>query len=480
MPLSIADAELRVYHPNADQPHVSIPGRDLDSVTITERGQGAIDQGSFTIPNDHGRYDGVDITAGDRLELWLQLAGESQLNQFWTAVAKPPRITLAGGTRRSIEIGARDFVSAVLSWRRPYVDFEDAPIAGSPDAIVDSLLREEAPEIDRSQIGTVARETDTFVNGRDLRTVLVEDLAPIADAVIAQEGTALVFEPLQDVSVKYSLMPEDLRGSIDISGNDDDLATLVRVDGGTAHDTDDEQLSQSATTRVTRSDRIMTQVQTRKSEVDRVQVWTDPDDTSPDKLAVRLQSDRGGAPVAVELTESDIASKRLSPEFLADGGLTTFLLPSHTLAPNDNPWVIVEATGSTGHLVGTDGNGNLTYQAEYPYPLLTRARDEGAAGEYRRRDHRIRDDTLGTFAAVRDTARSHLQHNTAPTRTIDGEAESVRAHRLQPGDIVDTGVGDWSGAPVTGTYLVTRRSTTIDAESTMLSTELSLQEASSL
>lgn len=469
-----------MFKPNATGPYTVVPGSDLNRVEITERGQGEIDQGSFQIPNHTGTYDDVDITTGDRLELHLQLAGEDTLSPYWTAVAKPPSYALEGGTRRSIEVGARDFVTAVLSWRQPYEDFENQQIAGTADSIVNTLLRDHAPEIDRSQIGVVERETDTFVNGRDLRTVLVEDLAPVADAIIAQDGTALVFKPLPQVSVKHSLTPEDFRGGIDIGGSDDELATLVRVDGGTAHDADDSQLTQTSTTRVTQSDRVMTQVQTRKSEIDRVQVWTDPDASSPDKLAVRLQSDRDGAPVDVDSAESDIASKRLSPEFLAEGGLTTFLLPSHTLAPNDNPWVIVEATGDTGHLVGTDGSGNLTYEAEYPYPLLTRARDEGAAGSYRRRDHRIRDDTLGTFAAVRDSARSHLQHHNAPARSVSGAAESLRAHRLQPGEIVDTTAGDWSGAPVSGSYLVTQRSTTIDAETAMLTTDLDLQEASSL
>ena len=480
MPRKLADAELRVYEPNAQQPHLDIPGEDLAGVEISERGQGEIDQGSFQIPNDHGRYDDADITTGDRLELYLQLKGETGLNQYWTAVAKPPSVTLEGGTRRSIEVGARDFVTAVLSWRQAYQDFEQRQIAGTPDSIVNTLLADQAPEIDRSQISTVERKTDTFVNGRDLRTVIVEDLAPVADAVIAQDDQALVFRPLRDVDVKHSLTPEDFRGGIDISGSDDDLTTLVRVDGGTAHEADDQQLTQTTTTRVTKTTRAKVQVETRKSEIDRVQVWTQPDVDSPDKLVVRLQADRGGQPVNITSAESDIASKRLSPEFLAEGGLTTFLMPSHTLPPNNDPWVIVEATGDTGHLVGTNDAGTLTFQAEYPYPLLTRSIDEDAAREYRRRDHRIRDDTLGTFAAVRDSARSYLQHHNAPTRTVGGEANSLRAHRLQPGDVVDTTPGDWKGSPVTGSYLVTQRSTSIDADGTQVTTDLDFQEASSL
>lgn len=479
MPRQIADAELRVYEPRAEQPHLTVPGGDIGRIKIDERGQGEIDQGSFQIPNDSGKYDGVDITTGDRLELHLQLAGESGLSQTWTAVAKPPTWTLEGATQRSIDIGARDFVTAVLSWRQAYDGFDRRAISGSPDAILNSLLAAEAPEVGRGQIATVDKTTDLFVNGRDLRSILVEDLAPVADAVIAQDGTDLVFKPLPEVEVKHSLTPRDFRGTVQIDGADAELATLVRVDGGTAHDTDDSQLTQTQTERVTRTSPATTQVQTRKSEIDRIQIWTKRDSSSDDSLSVRLQADRGGQPVEIESGESDIASRTLAPQFLEDGGFTTFLLPEHTLAPGDDPWIIVESDGDTGQLVGTNDAGDLAFQAEYPYPLLTRARDEEAAREYRRRDHRLRDDTLGTYTAVRDRARSYLEHHNRPTRSISGEAESLRATRLQPGDIVDTTAGNWHGSPVTGAYIVTQRTVAI-SDGAQLSVDLSLQEARSL
>jgi len=129
-------------------------------------------------------------------------------------------------------------------------------------------------------------------------------------------------------------------------------------------------------------------------------------------------------------------------------------------------------------IANTDGSGNLTYTASYPYPLLTRARDSGAAGEYRRRDERITDDSLGTFQAVQDKATSRLRHATSPAWQISGEAESLRAHRLTPGDLVDATATDWQGAPVDGTYICMNRSTIY--EGTRLTTELTLQEASSL
>lgn len=479
MSRSVVDAELRVFHPRAEEPHEVVPGRDLSQVKIEERGQGEIDQGSFVVANDDGAYDGVDVTAGDRLEFYVKIAEEPKMSQLWTAVAKPPTWSLDGGRQRSVEIPARDFVFAVLSWRLAFDGFDDRSIAGGPDAILNRLLAAEAPEVGRSQVADVPQTTDLFADGRDLRSIVVEDLAPLSDAIVAQDGTDLVFTPLADTDVTHALTPEDFRGSVQVSGDDAELATLIRVDGGTAHETDDAQLSQTGTERVTRTEMKTARVQTRKSEIDRIQIWIQRDPDSTDSLTVRLQADRDGQPVSLSSGESDIASRTLAAEFLSDGGFTTFLLPDHTLAPGDDPWLVVQADGETGHLVGVDDTGALAFQAEYPYPLLTRNRDEDAAREYRRRDHRIRDDSLDTFESVRDKARSYLIHHDRPTRTLSGEAESLRAHRLQPGDLVDTTVGDWHGAPVSGAYAVTKRTATID-ERSRLSVDLTLQEARSL
>jgi hypothetical protein len=480
MSRTIVDAELRVYKPGASDPALNIPGGDIDTAELTERAGGRIDQGQFDIENTHGRYDDATITTGARLEFDTQLEGEASLTRRWTAVAKPPKYSLSGSRMRSISIPASDFATQVLEWRQAYRDFEQRQISGSLDAIVETLLEAEAPELDRSKIASVPQATDLFANGRTLRELIVEDLAPIADAIVAQDGTSLIFEPLADVDVKHALTPGDFRGEVSVDGRDDSLTTLVRVDGGTAHEIDDEQPTQSSTTRVTNTDRITAQVQTRKAEVDRVQIWTNPDSSTSDDLVVRLQADRGGSPVAVGNTQSDLARRRLSSGFLDDGGWTTFLLPDHNLNPGESPWLIVETTGSTGHDVGVDGSGNLAYKAEYPYPLLTRSLDGDAQSEYRRRDHRIRDDSLDTFAGVRDTARAHIRHNNRPTRRISGTAESVRAHNLSPGDAVGTTAADWQGAPVSGEYLVTERKTSYDGERNRITTTLTLQEAESL
>jgi len=476
----IADASLEVFKPTNDSstPDLTIPGSDLEAVSIDARIQDAKDKGTIDIDNSGAQYFG-EITSGDRLVFETQLAGETSLTRQWTAIARTPEQTLEGGRRFALSVPATDFVFTVLSWRLAYQTFDDAPIAGSNDAILDTLLSEEAPEIGTSQIGTVTQTTDAFLNGRYLFDVVVEDLADIADVVVAQDGTDLVFKPLSGLSVKHALEPTDFRGSISVSGSDDELANLIRVDGGTDHASDASQPVQDGYERVTDTSRLTTQIETRKSEVARIKIHTKPDPNSSDGISVRLQADRDGAPVAVGDTQSDIARRTLADDFLAADGLTTFIMPAHSLAPQAFPWLIIEADGADGHDIGIEtSSGAPTYEAEYPFPLLTRLPDADSQREYRRRDHRIKDESLDSFPAVRDKAQSYARHHSAPDRTLSGEAESIRAHNLQPGEAVD--LAGWGDVGVSGTWLCLERSLTYDGESNRLSTELKLQDVTTL
>lgn len=472
----VADAQLDVFKPGETEPFLTVPGDDLETVETSERIQDAMDSGAMTIANHDAGYSG--ITTGDRLEFKVQLAEETQLETHWTAVARTVTDSLEGGRRQRLEIEATDFVFTVLSWRLAYETFDGDPITGSSNAILDTLL-EEAPEIGTGQIATISTTTDGFYNGRDLLSIVTEDLAPIADAIVAQDGTDLVFKPLADISPTAALAPTDFRGGVGVSRSDEQMANLVRVDGGTDHDSDAEQTVQDGTERVTDTNRVTTQIETRKSEVDRVLVHTVPDATSSDGITVRLQADRGGAPVDADDPTSDIAKKTLAAEFLAEDDWTTFILPAHTLAPQAFPWLIIEANGPDGHEIGIDtSTGEPTYRAEYPFPLLTRIPDAQSQQEYRRRDHRIKDESIDSFTAVQDKARSYLRHHNGPERTLSGEAETVLAHSLSPGDAVT--MREWDRVGVSGTWLVRERETSFNAGSNRLSTTLTLQEAVSV
>ncbi|WP_459191818.1 hypothetical protein [Halosimplex sp. J119] len=478
MPRTVADAELEVYAADngTDSPDVVIPGDDIQRVK-TKRRIGALkDTGSLDLSNTHGKYDRETLTTGDRLVWRTRLEGEASLSDRWTAIAGVPEHSFGAGTQRTISVSLTDFVFGVLDWRLVYNSFESTPISGSPDAILETLLSNKAPEIGQSQIQSVGTTANYFSSGTSLFEI-VGDLQTLSDAVVYNDGRDLVFRPLGDITTQWQLQRGrngDIRtGSV--SGADDDLANVVRVDGGTSQAVDDEQTTQSNYTTVTTSSRLTHQLSTRKSEVDRIEVWTRTTG-SGEQLTVRLQKDDGGAPVAPSDQQSDIVNKTLDSTFLADDGYTTFIFASHTL-PESNPWVIIETDGSSGQEIGTDGSGAPAYRAYFPYPLDIRARAGGSIDEYRRREDRIRDDELETLAAAQDTAEAEVGKRGAPRLTISAPAHSVRAHNLTPGDAVDV---DWPREGVQGPVVCTQVQETHSAGSNRLETTLTFEQQSTL
>lgn len=488
MTLELEAVEIDITPPGSDSPTATIPDEVIGSITIGERINDRMDNCSISFDNTMagsgwgeskwgvGSWSGPtninEITTGDRIDIKTQLRGESSLVREWTGIVRNPTDTIEGGNVALREVDATDFVFTVLSFRRTFENFENKPIAGSSDAILDTVIDREAPEIDRSGIVEVDDVADMFADGKTLFSIVVGDLRSEADAVVAQDGDTLIFEPLTNVSADTTLTQDDFYAGIEIDRNDQDLVNNVRVTGGRDHASDDEQTTQSTTQRVTDSNRVVQQLQTRKSEIDRFQLYTKRDANSDDNLRVRIQAERNGSPVAIGDQNSDIARKSLEAELIADDGYTEFVLPRHTLGGSEPPFVIIESNGSTGHDIGTDGNGTPTYRAEYPFDLVAQILDESSQQQYRRRDTRIEDDALRTERAVKTRAQTELRRNNRPALTVSAEAQTPTAHRLSAGDAVT--LSGFDRFDVDTTYIVSERS--VDIAGGLLNTSLTLQD----
>jgi hypothetical protein len=281
------------------------------------------------------------------------------------------------------------------------------------------------------------------------------------------------------VTPQFSLTPDDLHTPITVNRIDDELINRVRIDGGTDAALDDAQPTQNGTVRVDDSNRRIFQVQTRKSELDSIEIFTDPDPNANDGVVVRLQAARNGQAVAPNEPESDIAQRELAPSFLASSDFTEFKLPDHDLAPGEDPFVIVEGAGSTGHDIGVDTNtspNEVAYRAFFPFPLIARIADGQSVSEFRRRDLRRRDDQLENEQAVEDAVQSVLRHRTEPKRRLSASAATPRAHQLRPGQAVS--VTDIPVSDVSGDYIVTERGT--EFQGTQLRTDLTLEDADTI
>jgi hypothetical protein len=371
-----------------------------------------------------------------------------------------------------VDIEATDFVFSALSFRTSDGSFTNTDVGN----IVTSLVGAAAPEVGRSQIESVGRDISISVNGRKTLDVITQDLQPAGDAIVAQDGTDLIFEPIGTVTPQFNLTVEDLHTPISVQRVDDELINRVRIDGGEDSAVDDEQLTQTTTTRVDDSTREIFQVASRKSELDSIEIFTVRDPQATEGLIVRLQAARNGSAVAPTDQTSDVARRELAPSFIAQNGFTEFLFPDHSLAPAENPFIIVEGVGSTGHEIGTDSNGNVAFSAKFPFPLLARASAGDSVEEFRQRDLRRRDDQLSNADAVENAAKAALRHRSQPKRRISANAATPRTHRLRPGQAVR--VSDIPVTDVSGTYLITERTTSFDG--VRLDTDLTLEDTTTL
>lgn len=476
MTLNVLDAALDVYEPGnsstarADA-DLTVPNVDIDEARASQRLQSLIDTGQLRINNPDGTYTGR-ITSGDRLRFLVQREGESGLSHRWSAMARNITYDRLGPTRSQLRAEVDDYVFGVLDTREVINGFEDKPIAGSADAILNTIMADNAPEIDLSGVATVSNAATVVWNGTTLLDAVTE-LADRADAAVWADGTTLGFEPLSNLSPAFALMNNDM-GLHSVRERDDYLTNALRVNGGDGVQVDDSQTTQDGYTTVSNTNRLSVQLGTRKAEVARLDVWTRLTG-SGENVVVRIQADDGGAPKDPASRETDIARKTLTSDFLADADYTTFLLPDHGL-PDPNPWVLIESDGPTGQDIGVNTtSGAPTYRAYYSYPLDTVVESRDSIGEYGRRENTVRRDSLVTRAQTIDYGRTVLRHSNAPERELRFPADSVRTHDLTPGDIVEANEPDENAV---GDFIVTQVSDDY-AEGT-LETDVTTQETGTL
>lgn len=417
------------------RPDVRVPDKDIQRVRESSRIQEQRDSGTITLnaTNSYKPGDSDEIRAGDELLFRRHLEGEVAMSDRWHAVGERFEYEVRGPRKVECRITATDFVYFILNSRLVYNDFEQVQISGTSSSILETILSNNADEIDRSKISEVSATTDIFANGRELLEMVLA-LADRGNAVLGNDGKAITFTPIGALA-SSRLIFEDEIGPYKFTLKDIDLANQVRVDGGRDVAIGDQQTNQSSFTTVTESSRITHQLSMRKSEVDRIDLYTKLTG-SGENVIVRLQKDDGGAPVDVTDEQSDIATKNLDNVFITDDGLTTFLMPDHTL-PEPNPWMIIETDGSTGMDIGVNGSGVPRYDAYFPYPLFTIAQSESSIDKYRKREMRVKDDTLDTKSATEDEAQSTLRRRSEVDKEIIAPARSTKAHNLTPGDVVD-------------------------------------------
>lgn len=487
MPVTVVNASVETYKPEAETPTLTIPESGLTGqVEITRRIQEWKDIARMDFDATGGTLAGR-LTSGDRVEFNARISDTKQTSGSygtasfgggsyggysrgqplvaWTGFSHVPGYTSRAGTLVDATVDLSDFVFQVLSDRRVYNSYVGARI----DTIARDLLADYAPELDPSGIADIEQTFTRAYDGVDALQAFIE-LARVSDCVLASDGTQVILRPLSDLPDAFVLRPRDY-GVISATGNDANVVTDMRVDGSEDTKIDEAQESVTTYSRVTDTTRLTVDLDPKKSRIDHVEVWT-RDTGNPDGIIVRIQesNDAGTAPIDPSDETLDITRRNLSEEFLETEGWTTFLLPREPLPPD--PWLIIESDGANGQDIGVNGTGVPAYRTHYPFPIAVRTRDEDAEAEYRWRMGRRKRDDLASFGAARAIADSALAHNSVPDKFISFDADSLRAHTVTPATVLHV---DQPEIDAVGEFVVTEVSHTYDADEVVLSTDVTAQ-----
>lgn len=484
--LTVRDAQLEVWHQNADRsnygdpedpPDAVVDPGDLQSITVKSRADELLDDAQLDL---HHPTDS-ELRLGDRVRYSATVAtrggepygegtygettyGGGVVDVEWVGRVEPTRTTRDDISHGTQATDATDWVGGVLAERSITGAYVDEDIG----AIIRDIVRTKASEVDASAVPDLGETTDAFFQNRDCWDAIV-GLAATADVLITAESNRLNVTPIGDLTPSFQLEPNDygLPWSTDV---DDDVSNVVRVDSGV-----NRQLEAAAETvdgweRVTDSNRLTYRLRARKSQIHSLELRVRSDDTSEDGLRVRLQADEGGGPIAINDDDSDIISSTADADDLPGEGWKTWFLSDHTL-PERSPWLIVETDGPDGHDVALSDvtAGDPTFRSYYPHRLNFEATHSASIEEYGSREIRIERDNLETLAATRDAARSELRRRAWPTKTIQFPARSGRAHTLEPGDVIRV---DRPDERAVGDFIVVERAQVFDASTVAVETEI--------
>ena len=505
----VTDAELLVSKPNstADLADFIVPAADIISLSVDERagaevakgsieldaafGQWAYDPGGPIVDEGWGdswgrmpwggsiRVDGNVIAEDDKIVIRTATTGSSGSGGFggepfggtpfggpaWsvlgTVIVTDTSVQGDIEGTQTMSIDVENYVFNRLK-QRTVNEFgaETRPLSGAEDAVLNEVLREHVPDIDRSKLPDIAQTIDFWVDKKTANKV-VDKLARIAHVetggpwILGSDGMGLTLTPLSETDPLWTADDGqiDLEGPFSSSRSTDEWINEIRVEGGIDSDNvDEESLAGGTWVELTESNRLVTQLSPAKPEIGKIDLLVRHVNESDDGVQVRIHPDDGnGNPRDLENSDLDLVSEREDFPDDFEGRLT--LRPGeHILGPQDTPHLVVEGTDDDGVEVESDGNGTPRFQTFFPKPIIIRLPSLNSQADYRIHDGTVNDDSLQSFAAARNRGDVELSQHAYPTEEYEQNAASDRAHDLDIGDVITL---DYPPRRATGDYVVT-------------------------
>jgi hypothetical protein len=473
-----------------------VDGTNILAASMKEKAGSARSSGSMTLDNEDGRFTSGSkpIHIKDKVTLLLQTSeantkfgvgpfgtetfgGTVETTDYMVTTATRNR---QGGSPEEVEIRLVDYVTGVMSDRD--VDFTETrrPISGSPGGVLNQVLRDHAPEIDRSKLPDLPQEIDYFAQGKKLNKVIGE-IADIAaqyygPIIFYGENSALRFVVLDELVDRFDtpMTPDDFAGEPVSETSERGMVNNIRVVGGIddRENITDEQTQVDDYVTVSPTNRLETPLETTKSEISRFEVYTYAPDGSGDevdngvRVRIQIADKQDSAPKDPTDDDADIINSAEQKVAYETDGFTGFLMGQHNI-PDREIWMIIDSKdGPAGYDVGvqTDADGNViapAFKAHFPKPVGVEKDIDDSVDKYGQIDGRIQNDALATGEAVRSVAEAKLSRSAYPTQRFEPELlDSARANDLDIGDKVT--IKGYEDIMVQGQYVVSGLNYTID------------------
>jgi hypothetical protein len=501
--LPLIDAELVVdkYRTGWGEPDFRVPGSHIKAVDTEERAGKPTDTGTLTLDNTDWRYtsgpESKQLHVGDRIVFRIRTdhSPRSKRNAIGAGAfdslafgAAPPQemarvatyevldeqIIEQPGGGHNIVLDVADFVFTRLSNTVAFMSADNQHISGNDNALIDMLLQDKTPSVDRTALRDIDTTVTLMSQGRAVSSLIdrvarraEDEIGPI---VLASEGTSLRFDPIDSLNPVYDRpLPRHTVGLWASESDSHDMTNRVYVSGGFEEENNiaDAQETVDTYRTATDTDRVLHRVGSRKSDVSKVEVWTRGGNVVEQDRSVRVRlqehDEQTGGPVEPSNTNADLAGRSLRVALDPDG-FTTFNLQENDI-PERRPWLIIDSSGSTGHDIGgttvqnDDGSTSFipAYRVHFPKPLLLERPAVTALADYPPYERHVQAETLTSATAVGERAKAELTRSTPGRRVGPLRALAPAAHALRAGDIVNLAR---PALRATGRFVVTKRDLT--------------------
>ena len=220
IPIGSDGVEGHVFRPDNDttDPDFIIPKEDIQELNLPRSLGPLKDQGKLQLYNGHGRYGntpsapGDGLTDGDRVDVYADLGGSQGMSRRFTGIVSNPsgEGTGANEVESTYSCTLEDFCGWVMSERAIEAGFEERQISGDTTSVLNYILREKCPEIDRSELATIPRTVTTKFNGTNVfkavRTLVARSEG---DMLLRSDHTTLRVRDLSDLITKHELAGGD-------------------------------------------------------------------------------------------------------------------------------------------------------------------------------------------------------------------------------------------------------------------------------